>query len=139
LLVVALAAAPAASAKKSKPVGGTIIASVPSGPDPNTNTALVSGVIRSGKGCAAERIIRFAFFNADGTPTPVGQPTVVSAPNGSFIAALPSPDIVFAPDPPKIYLVKVAVDPAKKKKKGKKVSCNAITGPDAQFTVSPRQ
>ncbi len=99
LLVVALAAAPAASAKKSKPVGGSLIIALPSGPDPTTRTGLATGLVKAGKGCAATRIIRFAFFNPDGTPVAAGQPTVVSAPNGSFIAALPSPDTIFAPGP----------------------------------------
>jgi hypothetical protein len=132
LIVVALGAAPAAHAKKSKPVPGSILVTVP-GFDPNSHTSLATGIVRAKKGCAATRTVRLAIFNPDGTPAPLGQPTVVTASNGSFIAAIPQP---FNPNPdPVTVVVKIAVDPLVTKKKGKKVNCLAITGADSALTV----
>lgn len=133
LLVVALGAAPAAHAKK-KNISGALIVSVP-GFDTSTHTSLATGLVSAKKGCAKSRVVRFALFNADGTPVQAGQPTVVTAPNGSFIAAIPEP---FNPNTtPVTVVVKVAVDPLTTKKKGKKVNCLAITGPDSALTVNP--
>jgi hypothetical protein len=131
LLIVALGAAPAADAKK-KNVSGTLLVSVP-GFDQNTHTSLATGFIRAKSGCAKARTVRFALFNSDGTPVQAGQPTVVTAPDGSFIAAIPEP---FNPNPnPATVIIKVAVDGLVTKKKGKKVNCLPLIGPDSALTV----
>lgn len=134
LCVAVLAAAPVSEAKKSN-VSGSILVSVPSF-DPNTHTSLATGVVQAKKGCSAPRIIRFAYFNSNGTPVQfAGQPTVVTAPGGSFIAALPQPSN--DSDVAVTLIVKVAVDGLVKKNKGKKVNCLALTGPDTGITLPP--
>ncbi len=133
LMLAGLAAAPASHAKKSKAVKGTIIVSVPAF-DTTTHTSLATGFVRAKKGCDAIRIVRFAFFNLDGTPVQAGQPTVVTAKGGSFIAALPEP---FSSEPSKVYVVRVAVDPRTGRSHGKKVKCSSIAGPQSNVTGSP--
>jgi hypothetical protein len=134
LMVVALAVAPAAGAKK-KNVTGSLLVSIP-GFDQSSHTSLATGFVKAKGGCSAPRIVRFAYFNADGTPVQfAGQPTVVTAPGGSFIAALPQPsnsnDVAIS------LIVKVAVDGLAKKSKGKKVNCLPLTAPDTALTLPP--
>lgn len=141
LVALALAGAPAAAAKgkgKGSKISGTITVAVPGFDTFHLST--VTGVIRAKKGCNANRVVRFAFFNADGTPAPVGQPTTVSGPTGSIIAPMSEPPRPPTADPAVAYtfIVKVAVDPRTKKTKGKKVSCLPIVGPDSAVTVPGR-
>lgn len=133
LFAVALAA-PATGGAKSKKVTGTLFVSIP-GFDQNSHTSLATGFIKAKKGCAAARIVRFALFNSNGTPVQAGQPTVTTAPDGSFIAAIPEP---FNPNDVAVsVIVKTAVDAATKKKGGKKVNCQPLTWPDTALTVPP--
>jgi hypothetical protein len=126
LALVAALAAPATAVAKNKghKVGGKVRVSVPAF-NPSTGTSLATGFIRSKKNCEAARIVRFAFFNADGTPVQVGQPAVVTDPSGHFIAALPNP----GSSPGTTYIVKVAVDARKGEFKGKTVHCRGLRGP----------
>lgn len=130
LLVAALAVAPTATAKTKK-VGGSVTITVP-GVDPNTGVSNATGFVHAKRGCQRTRVLRFAFFNADGTPLVNGpQAAVVSGPSGSFLAALLAPSAG-----PNSYLVKVFVDPVTKRHKGKKVKCRPIVGPDSLVAVT---
>lgn len=133
---MALGAAPAAHAKK-KNISGTVFVSVP-GFDPNSHVSLITGFVQAKKGCAAARLVRFALFNSDGTPVQAGQPAIATQPNGSIILALPEPPRPVTADDslPYGFVVKIAVDGATLKKKGKKINCLPITGAD-QLAVAP--
>jgi len=135
LIVTALAAAPFALAKAKK-VSGTLAVSVP-GFDQTSHLSTTTGAVLAKKGCNANRIIHFAIFNSDGTPAPVGQPVVVSGPTGSFIAPIAQPPRPQAVDPHVAYtiIIRSAVDGVTIKKKGKKISCLPITGPDSPVTI----
>jgi hypothetical protein len=123
LALAVLAPAGAGAKKKGHKVGGKVIVSVPAF-DPNTGTSLATGFIRSKKGCESARIVRFALFNPDGTPTDAGQPAVATDGSGHFIAALPRPGSSGAS-----VVVKVAVDARKVTFRGKRITCRGLRGP----------
>jgi hypothetical protein len=114
---------PAAGAKKAV-VGGKLSITIP-GFSPQTGQSLASGRIKAKKGCDGLRVLRFAYFNADGTPTSqTSSPltSVVTNPNGSFLVALPQPSGDVPP-----YTLRIFVEPRKTTFRGRKVRCRAIT------------
>lgn len=115
--------APAADARKGG-VGGKVSITIP-GFSPETGQSLASGRVKAKKGCDGLRVLRFAYFNADGTPTSQTSSTlisVVSNPNGSYLVALPQP---YGAVPP--YTLRIFVEPRKTSFRGRRVSCRAIT------------
>ena len=120
VLVGAMTAAPAAEAKKAR-VGGKFSITIP-GFSPDTGQSLASGRIKAKKGCDGLRVLRFAYFNADGTPTSSTLTSVVTKPNGSFLVALPQP---FGDVPP--FTLRTFVEPRKTTFRGRTVNCKAIT------------
>jgi hypothetical protein len=121
VLAAAITFAPAAHAKKAG-VGGKVSITIP-GFSPETGQSLASGRVKAKKGCDGLRVLRFAYFNADGTPTSSSALTsVVSKPNGSFLVALPQP---YGDLPP--ITLRIFVEPRKTSFRGTKVNCKAIT------------
>jgi hypothetical protein len=121
LLAGAMALAPAADAKRAS-VGGKFSITIP-GFSPDTGQSLASGRVKAKSGCDGLRVLRFAYFNADGTPTSSTTLTsVVTKANGSFLVALPQP---YGGIPP--YTLRIFVEPRKATFRGRKVSCKAIT------------
>jgi hypothetical protein len=122
LLVGAMTLAPAADAKKAR-VGGKVSITIP-GFSPETGQSLASGRVKAKKGCDGLRVLRFAYFNADGTPTSSSAPltSVVTKANGSFLVALPQP---YGNLPP--FTLHIFVEPRKTTFRGRKVNCRAIT------------
>jgi hypothetical protein len=124
VLAGAMTLAPAASARKVR-VGGTVSITIP-GFSPETGQSLASGRVKAKKGCDGLRVLRFAYFNADGSPTSPTSSTltsVVTNPNGSFLVALPQPSGDVPP-----YTLRIFVEPRKTNFRGRKVSCKAVTG-----------
>jgi hypothetical protein len=121
LLVGTMTLAPAADARKAR-VGGKVSITIP-GFSPETGQSLASGRVKAKRGCDGLRVLRFAYFNADGTPTTTSALTsVVTKPNGSFLVALPQP---YGDLPP--YTLRIFVEPRKTTFRGRKVTCGAIT------------
>jgi hypothetical protein len=121
LIAAALTLAPAAEAKKLR-VGGKVSITIP-GFSPETGQSLSSGRVKAKEGCDGLRVLRFAYFNADGTPTSTATLTsVVTNPNGSFLVALPQPSGAIPP-----YTLRIFVEPRKTTFRGRKVTCTAIT------------
>jgi hypothetical protein len=126
---MALVAAPAAAeakkrGKKKSGVGGRVVVRVPAF-DPETGTSLATGFVRARHGCDSPRVVRFAFFSPQGLPLNTGQPAVVTAPAGSFIAALPRPFLEEA-----TVIVKTAVDARVIRSGGRRVKCRALRAKD---------
>jgi hypothetical protein len=121
LLAGAMVLAPAADAKSDR-VGGKVSITIP-GFSPETGQSLASGRVKAKKGCDGLRVLRFAYFNADGTPTTTSALTsVVSNANGSFLVALPQPSGDLAP-----FTLRIFVEPRRTTFRGRKVNCKAIT------------
>jgi hypothetical protein len=124
VLVGAMTVVPAGEAKKGA-LGGKVSITIP-GFSPDTGQSLASGRVKAKEGCDGLRVLRFAYFNADGTPTSSTSSTltsVVSNPNGSFLVALPQPSGDVPP-----YTLRIFVEPRKTRFRGRKVNCKAITG-----------
>jgi hypothetical protein len=121
LLAGAMVLAPAADAKRDR-VGGKVSITIP-GFSPETGQSLASGRVKAKKGCDGLRVLRFAYFNADGTPTSSTPLTsVVTNPNGSFLVALPQPSGDVPP-----FTLHVFVQPRKTTFRGRRVKCRTIT------------
>jgi hypothetical protein len=121
LLVGTIMLPSSADAGKAR-VGGKVSITIP-GFSPETGQSLASGRVKAKKGCDGLRVLRFAYFNADGTPTTSSALTsVVSKPNGSFLVALPQPS---GSTPP--YTLRIFVEPRKTNFRGRTVRCRAIT------------
>ena len=132
VVVAALAAPGGAPAKKHshhKGIGGKVVLRVPAF-DPQTGTSLATGVVRAKHGCNSPRVIRFAYFTPQGQPIEAGQPAVVTAPGGSFIAALPRPDTSSSAT---AVVVKSAVDA----RTINGVRCRALRGPSKTIALTP--
>jgi hypothetical protein len=122
-LAGAVSAAPAAQAKKIR-VGGKVSITIP-GFSPDTGQSLASGRVKAKKGCDGLRVLRFTYFNADGTPTSSSPITsVVSESNGRYLVALTQPSGDSAP-----YTLRIFVEPRKTTFRGRKVNCKTITSP----------
>jgi hypothetical protein len=124
VLTGAIAVAPVADAKKTS-VGGKVSITIPDF-SPETGQSLASGRVKAKKGCDGLRVLRFAYFNADGTPTsstPSTLTSVVTNPNGSFLVALPQPSGEVPP-----YTLRIFVEPRKTTFRGRHVNCKAIAG-----------
>jgi hypothetical protein len=120
LLAGAMTLAPAADAKQAR-VGGKVSITIP-GFSPETGQSLANGRVKAKRGCDGLRVLRFAYFDATGAPTSTTLTSVVSNPNGSFLAALPEPSGNAAP-----YTLRIFVEPRKTTFRGRRVSCKAIT------------
>jgi hypothetical protein len=122
VLVGAMTVAPAGDARKGT-IGGKVSITIP-GFSPETGESLASGRVKAKKGCDGLRVLRFAYFNADGTPTSSTSSTltsVVTNPNGSYLVALPQPSGDVPP-----YTLRIFVEPRKTTFRGTKVNCKAI-------------
>jgi hypothetical protein len=118
-LVGLMALAPVAEAKKVK-VGGRVSITIPDF-NPETGQSLASGRVKAKKGCDGLRVLRFAYFNADGTPVSTTLTSVVTDPKGRYLVALPPP---FGDYPP--YTLRIFVEPRKTTFRGRKVNCKVI-------------
>jgi hypothetical protein len=112
-------AAPMADAKKVR-VGGKVSITIP-GFNPDTGQSLASGRVKAKRNCDGLRVLRFAYFNADGTPVSTTLTSVVTNPNGTYLVALTEP---FGDSPP--YTLRIFVEPRKTTYKGRKVNCKGI-------------
>ena len=115
------AVAPAAHAKKVR-VGGKVAITIP-GFNPDTGQSLASGRVKAKLNCDGLRVLRFAYFSADGTQTTQTITSVVSYANGGFLVALYPPSSGTAP-----HTLRIFVEPRKTTFKGRKVNCKAISG-----------
>ena len=127
---MATAAAPAAQAKKVK-VGGKVSITIPNF-NPDTGQSLASGRVKAKKGCDGLRVLRFAYFSADGTPTSATLTSVVTNPNGSYLVALTQPSGGSSP-----YTLRIFVEPRKTTFRGRNVNCKAILGPATPVPQPP--
>ena len=112
--------APTADANKVT-VGGKVSITIP-GFSPETGQSLASGRVKAKQGCDGLRVLRFAYFDASGTPTSSTLTSVVTNPNGSFLVALPQPSGDVPP-----YTLRIFVEPRKTTFRGRKVNCKVIT------------
>jgi hypothetical protein len=81
--------------------------------------------VKAKKGCDGLRVLRFVYFNANGTPTSTTAFTsVVTESNGRYLVALTQPS---GDGPP--YTLRIFVEPRKTTYKGQKVNCKPITSP----------
>ena len=121
VVAASVALTPAADAKKLR-VGGKVSITIP-GFSPETGQSLASGRVKAKKGCEGLRVLRFAYFNADGSPTSSSALTsVVTNPNGSYLVALPQPSGGLAP-----YTLRIFIEPRRTTFRGRNVNCKAIT------------
>jgi hypothetical protein len=116
-----VAVAPVAQAKKAK-VGGKVSITIPQF-NPDTGQSLASGRVKAKLNCDGLRILRFAYFSADGTQTTQTITSVVTYPDGRFLVALTQPSSGTAP-----HTLRIFVEKRKTTFKGRKVNCKAITG-----------
>jgi hypothetical protein len=122
--------APAAQAKKIR-VGGKVSITIP-GFNPETGQSLATGRVKAKMNCDGLRVLRFAYFSADGTQTSQVITSVVTYANGGYLVALYPPFEGTAP-----HTLRIFVEPRKTTFKGKKVNCKAITGA-APMPASPQ-
>jgi hypothetical protein len=120
-LTCLIAVTPTAQAKKIR-VGGKVSITIP-GFNPETGQSLATGRVKAKMNCDGLRVLRFAYFSADGTQTSQVITSVVTYANGGYLVALYPPFEGTAP-----HTLRIFVEPRKTTFKGKKVNCKAITG-----------
>ena len=121
MAALAVSVAPAAQAKKVR-VGGKVSITIP-GFNPDTGQSLATGRVKAKLNCGGLRVLRFAYFSADGTQTTQTITSVVTYANGGFLVALYPPSSGAAP-----HILRIFVEPWKTTFRGRKVNCKAISG-----------
>jgi hypothetical protein len=112
---------PAMGAKKVR-VGGKVSITIP-GFSPDTGQSLASGRVKAKRGCDGLRVVRFAYFGAEGLETSQELTSVVSQANGRYLVALPQPSSGTSP-----YTLRIFVQARQTTFRGGNVNCKVIRG-----------